>query len=110
VSYSEHPAPTTQVVIKHELHPVSSTMVFVIPPTISEHNIMIRVLERIRRDYPGAWAVAQQHERVERGTSPLPPAKVQPFTPQLPLSKIKATTREHLGLPAEEPLPQDVPL
>jgi hypothetical protein len=90
--------PTEQIVIKHELGHLSSTKVFVIPPTISDHNVMICLLQKIRRDYPGAWAVAQRQELEERGKSPLP------------LAKIKATTREHLGLPAEEPLLQDVPL
>jgi hypothetical protein len=95
----------------------TKTMVIQLKPTVHEHNVMTEVLKHIRREYPGAWYCVQQWERQQYptkiGPNPQLPALLQPVEPAVEVSavvsKIKAVTREQMGLPPEDEI-QDVPL
>lgn len=43
--------------------PLSSAMVFQIPPTCAEHNVVMELLKRIRVEWPGAWFCAQEDRK-----------------------------------------------
>jgi hypothetical protein len=79
---------------------ISTCMVIRIPPTIAEHNVVIELLKRLRVDHPGAWYCVQQWERQHfHGPIQTPAPK-----PEEPFEGVKEVTREHLGLPQEEPI------
>lgn len=84
----------------------SSTMIMKIPPTVMEHNIIYELLLRLRQDYPGAWVQVQHWERQN---CPGPITVTERYPGQLAgFEGIKEVTREHLGLPADEPI-GDIP-
>lgn len=78
--------------------PMSKALVFHIPPTIHEHNVITELLKRIRVDWPGAWYCVQEWERN------MAPKAIGPV-----VAKVKAVSREHLGLPKEDTI-VDIPL
>lgn len=82
--------------------PLSSAMVFQIPPTCAEHNVVMELLKRIRVEWPGAWFCAQEWERKQY------PVRIGPLPQVAAEAKIKRVSREHLGLPPEDPI-ADVP-
>lgn len=78
--------------------PMSKAMVFQIPPTIHEHNVVTELLKRLRVEWPGAWYCVHEWERNLSRPTTIGAA-----------SKVKTVTREHLGLPADDPI-TDVPV
>lgn len=79
--------------------PLCKAMVFQIPPTVHEHNVITTLLQRLRVEYPGAWFCVQEWERRQKPTVIGPPAKTEP----------KVVTKEHLGLPKDDPI-MDMPV
>jgi hypothetical protein len=38
----------------------TATMVFKIPETVAEHNVVVELLRRVKHEYPGAWFQFEQ--------------------------------------------------
>jgi hypothetical protein len=105
---SEAGVKAEQVVIQHR----GNSMVFVMPATTPEHNIIIQLLQRLRLEYPGAWFCVQQWER-DRMPQLIGQADINipdgiPIKTENVVGKMKAVSRNEWGLPKDEPL-GDVP-
>lgn len=96
-----------------------ATMVIHIPPTCAEHNILIEVLDAIRKGWPGAWLCALQRERDEReGTSYAKPTRIGEADPTVPpavplltyeaIAKVKATSAAELEMKPQQKIVEDL--
>lgn len=105
--------PVDRIVIQRLDHKGISTgtVVFTIPSSFAEHNIMMATLEKIKRDYPGAWYSFLSKEAQERQLATVREQERKDKDAKEKASrvgKVKEVTAAHLGL--DEEAFKDIPV